>query len=96
MGKPDAELDKERRAFIKKVLNGAIAGSLLLVIPMPIGAATEEIPEQIPGIRGKKMGHVQSAFCLHRGYYPLHRVRFLLRGRQTGIQCPGRVLQDLG
>ena len=27
MGEPEAKLDKERRAFIKKVLNGAIAGS---------------------------------------------------------------------
>ena len=54
MGKADAELDRDRRAFIKKVLKGSIAGSLLLVIPMPTGAGIPRVPEQIPGIRGKE------------------------------------------
>lgn len=38
-----------RRSFVKKVLNGTIAGSLFLV--WPIGGDSFEIPEQIPGIR---------------------------------------------
>ena len=42
-----AEINKDRRAFIKKVLEGTIAGSLLLVIP----AGAMDIAEQIPGMR---------------------------------------------
>ena len=66
MGKPDVGLDRERRDFIKNVLNGAVAGSLLLVVPMPAGAATKEVPEQIKGIRGKKwdMAHKRFAFIV--------------------------------
>jgi len=41
-----AEIRKDRRAFIKKVLKGTIAGSLFLVIP----AGAMDIPEQITGM----------------------------------------------
>ena len=41
-----AEISKDRRAFIKKVLKGTIAGSLFLVIP----AGAMDIPEQITGM----------------------------------------------
>jgi tetrathionate reductase subunit B len=41
-----AEINRDRRAFIKKVLGGSIAGSLLLVIP----AGAMDIPEQITGM----------------------------------------------
>ncbi len=43
-------INRDRRDFIKKVLNGAIAGSLLLVLP----AEGVELPEQISGILGKE------------------------------------------
>ncbi|HHD64554.1 MAG TPA: 4Fe-4S dicluster domain-containing protein, partial [Desulfobulbaceae bacterium] len=50
----EKEISLDRRAFIKKVLGGTIAGSLLLVIPA--GAMElEHIPEQIPGMR-KEIG----------------------------------------
>ncbi|SMC38264.1 tetrathionate reductase beta subunit [Desulfocicer vacuolatum DSM 3385] len=50
-----------RRAFIKKVLKGSVTGSLLLIYPMGGGDALDmlqpstmpDMPEQIPGIRGK-------------------------------------------
>ena len=46
----EKEISRDRRAFIKNVLNGTIAGSLLLVIPA--GAVDlANIPEQIPGMR---------------------------------------------
>ena len=45
-----SEIDKDRRAFIKKVLNGTIAGSLLLVMP----AGAWDIAEQIPGMRAEQ------------------------------------------
>ena len=41
------EINKDRRAFIKKVLGGTIAGSLLMVIP----AGSMEFPEQISGMK---------------------------------------------
>lgn len=41
------EIARDRRAFIKKVLGGTIAGSLLLVLP----AGALELPEQLPGVR---------------------------------------------
>ena len=57
--------DQEKRAFLKKVLDGTIAGSLYLVMPMAglatgpgnaappdRGAPLEKLPEQVPGIRG--------------------------------------------
>jgi len=44
------EIQKDRRAFIKNVLNGSIAGSLLMVIP--VGAV--EFPEQIPSMKEEK------------------------------------------
>ncbi len=45
------EIQKDRRAFIKNVLSGTIAGSLLMVIPA--GAALDQdLPEQLSGIRG--------------------------------------------
>jgi len=47
-----AELNQDRRQFIKKVLKGTIGGSLLLVIPA--GADVLKIPEQIAGIRDKE------------------------------------------
>jgi Fe-S-cluster-containing dehydrogenase component len=44
------EMSRDRRAFIKNVLSGTIAGSLLLVIPA--GAMDlADIPEQITGMR---------------------------------------------
>ncbi|HHK60456.1 MAG TPA: 4Fe-4S dicluster domain-containing protein, partial [Desulfobacterales bacterium] len=46
----EEEIRRDRRAFIKKVLGGALAGSLLLVIP----AGALEVPEQLPGLRGQK------------------------------------------
>jgi len=48
MGKANSKLDKKRRNFIKKVLEGTIAGSLLMVLPL--GARDLKVPEQIPGI----------------------------------------------
>ena len=46
----EKEMSRDRRAFIKNVLRGSIAGSLLLVIPA--GAMDlADIPEQIPGMR---------------------------------------------
>ena len=44
------EINRDRRAFIKKVLNGTIAGSLLMVIP----AGAMDVPEQILGMRAEK------------------------------------------
>lgn len=44
------EIQQDRRGFIKKVLGGTIAGSLLLVIPMP-APAIRRIIEEIPGMR---------------------------------------------
>jgi tetrathionate reductase subunit B len=41
------EIEQDRRGFIKKVLGGTIAGSLLLVIP----ATAEQIIEEIPGMK---------------------------------------------
>jgi len=48
MGKADPILDRKKRVFIKKVLEGTFAGSLLLVLPL--GASELKIPRQIPGI----------------------------------------------
>ncbi len=54
------ELNEDRRTFIKKVLKGTIAGSLFLVIPLRADdpgtseQIPEDIPEQIPGIRGRE------------------------------------------
>ena len=42
-------IKRDRRAFIKNVLGGTIAGSLLLVIPMPV--ATRPFIEEIPGMK---------------------------------------------
>ncbi len=44
------QIKQDRRAFIKKVINGTIGGSLLLVIP---AGAIESVPEQIPGMRSE-------------------------------------------
>ncbi len=44
--------DMERRSFVKKVLKGTVAGSLLLVYQLK--ADTLKTPEQIPGIKGKE------------------------------------------
>ncbi|MDM8516066.1 4Fe-4S dicluster domain-containing protein [Desulfobacterales bacterium HSG16] len=73
-GVPDmaTELNGDRRAFIKKVLKGAIGGSLLLVIPLEAGVGEKQendfdkIPEQIPGIRGQEydMSSRQFAFVV--------------------------------
>lgn len=49
----DPSPDMERRSFVKKVLEGTIAGSLLLVYPLNAGE-NPEVPEQISGIRGKE------------------------------------------
>ncbi len=40
------EIQRDRRSFIKNVLGGTIAGSLLMVIP----AGAMEFPQQIPGM----------------------------------------------
>ncbi len=53
------EINQDRRSFVKKVLNGAIAGSLLLVIP----AGAKEIAEQIPGMRGETETFTQRKFA---------------------------------
>jgi len=45
-------LNSERRTFIKKVLQGAIGGSLFMVLPL--SADPLSIPEQIFGVRDKK------------------------------------------
>ena len=45
----EQEISRDRRAFIKKVLGGTIAGSLLLVIPAGAVNLTN-IPEQITGM----------------------------------------------
>ena len=37
------EIDHDRRAFIRKVLRGAVGGSLLLVVPLGVGAAARRI-----------------------------------------------------
>jgi len=44
------EINRDRRAFLKKVLNGAIAGSLFMVIPAGAGVLLEAVPDQIPGM----------------------------------------------
>ena len=55
------EIKLNRRGFIKKVLRGSIAGSLLLVIPAGAFESKQggqldlsKIPEQIPGMRDQK------------------------------------------
>lgn len=58
------QIQENRRAFIKKVLKGTIGGSLLLVLPagaFDVLMQPDEIPEQIPG---------------HRGRYDMHQARF--------------------
>ncbi|RLC22085.1 MAG: 4Fe-4S dicluster domain-containing protein [Deltaproteobacteria bacterium] len=60
MDREKPELNEDRRTFIKKVLKGTMAGSLLLVIPLRADDSgtseqiLEDIPEQIPGIRGRE------------------------------------------
>jgi Fe-S-cluster-containing dehydrogenase component len=61
MDKTDLNLSMERRQFIKKVLEGTIAGSLFLVLPA--GAGEIEVPEQIPGIRGREYDMARSRFA---------------------------------
>ncbi|MDM8536989.1 4Fe-4S dicluster domain-containing protein [Desulfobacterales bacterium HSG17] len=54
---PNNEMkDSNRRSFIKKVLNGTIGGSLLLVFSAgaDIFKSSENIPEQIPGLKNKE------------------------------------------
>ncbi|MCF6247688.1 MAG: 4Fe-4S dicluster domain-containing protein [Desulfobacula sp.] len=51
----------KRRSFIKQVLNGSIAGSLYLVWPM--SANSLDVPEQIPGIRGKEYDSLNREFA---------------------------------
>ncbi|HCY83570.1 MAG TPA: hydrogenase [Desulfobacteraceae bacterium] len=68
--------DQEKRAFLKKVLDGTIAGSLYLVMPMAglaMGnntkdhasrkAPLEKLPEQVPGIRGKTYDILDQEFA---------------------------------
>ena len=56
------EIQKDRRAFIKNVLSGTIAGSLLMVIPA--GAALDQdLPEQISGIRGDDSPFTKKKFA---------------------------------
>lgn len=54
------EIQKDRRAFIKKVLGGTIAGSLLLVIPA--GSNAVRVPEQLPGMRDEDSVFTKSKF----------------------------------
>lgn len=54
------KMGMDRRTFVKKVLSGAIGGSLLLVIP---AGATELPPEQIPGMRSEKSTFTQRRFA---------------------------------
>ena len=56
-----------RRSFVKKVLNGTIAGSLYLVWPMGSGSLeiSEQISEQIPGIRDKEYDILNQEFALN-------------------------------
>jgi len=61
MAKAESKLDRERRVFIKKVLEGTVAGSLLLVLPM--GADGQKIPEQIPGMRDEKYRIAEQKFA---------------------------------
>mgnify|MGYP003982525579 FL=1 len=57
-----------RRLFVKKVLNGTIAGSLYLVWPMKSGSLeiSEQIPEQIRGIKNREydIHHQEFAFIV--------------------------------
>ncbi len=53
------EIQQDRRGFIKKVLGGTIAGSLLLVLP----AGAKEIAEQIPGMRAEESVFTQKRFA---------------------------------
>jgi len=50
MNKIKEEINHDRRGFIKKVLSGAIGGSLLLVMP----ATAAEVAEQLTGMRDDK------------------------------------------
>jgi len=56
-------IDKDRRTFVKNVLKGTIAGSLLLVIPMGGASGSLEVPAQIPGIRGRKYDMFKQRFA---------------------------------
>ncbi len=53
------EIEQDRRGFIKKVLGGTIAGSLLLVIP----ATAERVLEEIPGMRDEKSVFTRRQFA---------------------------------
>lgn len=53
------EINRDRRSFIKKVLNGTIAGSLLMVIP----AGAMNIPEQILGMRDEEGVFTEKKFA---------------------------------
>ncbi|MFT5700009.1 MAG: tetrathionate reductase subunit B [Desulforhopalus sp.] len=53
------EIQQDRRGFIKKVLGGTIAGSLLLVLP----ANATEIAEQIPGMRAEESVFTKKRFA---------------------------------
>ena len=56
------EIQKDRRAFIKNVLSGTIAGSLLMVIPA--GAALDQrLPEQLPNMRGDDSPFTEKKFA---------------------------------
>ncbi len=52
------EITQDRRAFIRKVMAGTIAGSLLLVIP----ASAEQLIEEISGVRDG------AGMCLHKKF----------------------------
>jgi tetrathionate reductase subunit B len=54
------EINHDRRAFIKKVLKGTLAGSLLLVIP---AGARGDVAEQIPGMRAEKGPFTERRFA---------------------------------
>jgi len=53
------EIANDRRAFIKKVMGGTVAGSLLMVIP----ASAVEIAEQIPGMRAEESVFTKKKFA---------------------------------
>lgn len=52
MADKKSDMDNDRRRFIKRILTGTLAGSLLHVIPLRANVFT--FPEQIKGIRRKK------------------------------------------
>ncbi len=55
-----ALIDRDRRSFIKKVIGGVFAGSLLMVLEAGSG---ELPPAQLPGVRGREYGFADHRFA---------------------------------